>query len=125
MKGILEKLLELQLLEFGGHGDQTSQSQAAALRAIIPPPVLVHYDRFRARGKKGVAVVRNQACGGCHMSVPIGLVSAVMRGEEIQLCENCGRYLCLPPPAEGQAAPAGVPPAARKANKAKALAHAV
>jgi hypothetical protein len=29
------------------------------------------------------------------MHVPRGVVLTLMRGEDIQLCENCGRYLYL------------------------------
>jgi hypothetical protein len=34
------------------------------------------------------------------MHVPIGQITVLMRGEDIQLCETCGRYLYLPDPAE-------------------------
>ncbi len=71
--------------------------------ANIPQPILGHYDRLRVRGKKGLAVVRNQVCTGCHMRVPIGQITVLMRGEDVQLCESCGRYLCLPDPAEAAA----------------------
>jgi hypothetical protein len=36
------------------------------------------------------------------MHVPIGLITVLMRDEDIQLCENCGRYLYLPDPAESE-----------------------
>ena len=78
------------------------EAQAAELRGRIPQPIIGHYDRLRVRGKKGVAVVRNQVCTGCHMHVPIGQITVLMRGEDIQLCESCGRYLYLPDPAEAE-----------------------
>ena len=50
------------------------------------------------------------------MRVPIGQITVIMRGEDIQLCETCGRYLYMQPEAEA-AAPAEAP----KANEAAAV----
>ena len=102
MNSVLQNLLKLQELEFGEALDKKAEAQAAELRSKIPQPILGHYDRLRARDKKGVAVVRNQVCSGCHMHVPIGQISMLMRGEDVQLCETCGRYLYLPNPAEAE-----------------------
>ncbi|HVM47120.1 MAG TPA: C4-type zinc ribbon domain-containing protein [Candidatus Acidoferrum sp.] len=102
MNDVLQNLLKLQALEFGETGEKKIEAQVAELRAKIPQPILGHYDRLRARDKKGVAIVRNQTCTGCHMHVPIGMITVIMRGDDIQLCENCGRYLYLPDPAEAQ-----------------------
>ena len=101
MNGILQNLLKLQGIEFGPEADK-HKSQATKLRASVPAAILGHYDRLRMRGKKGIALVRNQVCGGCHMSVPIGMIATMMKQEGIQLCGSCGRYLCLPEPAEGE-----------------------
>ncbi|HWX21431.1 MAG TPA: hypothetical protein VN578_16135 [Candidatus Binatia bacterium] len=94
MKDILHKLLELQALDFGD--GPRKAARAAALRAAIPPMMLEQYERRRARGKKGIALVRNRVCTGCRMQVPIGVVAALMRGTPIQVCGNCGLYLSLP-----------------------------
>jgi predicted nucleic acid-binding Zn-ribbon protein len=102
MNNVLQNLLKLQALEFGETGQKKVEAQVAELRGKIPLPILGHYDRLRARDKKGVAIVRNQSCTGCHMHVPIGLITVLMRDEDIQLCENCGRYLYLPDPAESE-----------------------
>ena len=104
MNNVLQNLLKLQALEFGETTAKNVAAQTAEFRGLIPPPILVHYDRLRVRGKKGVALVRNQVCAGCHMHVPIGQITVLMRGEDIQLCESCGRYLYLPNPAEAEAA---------------------
>jgi len=100
MNSILVDLMKLQALDFGEPADKNSEAQAEELRGRIPQPIIGHYERLRARGKKGVAVVRNQVCSGCHMRVPIGQINVLMRGEDIQLCESCGRYLYLPDAAE-------------------------
>lgn len=102
MNHTIQNLLKLQALEFAEVADKNLDALAAELRRKVPQPILDHYDRLRVRGKKGVAVVRNQVCTGCHMRVPIGQITVLMRAEVIQLCESCGRYLYLPDPAESE-----------------------
>jgi predicted nucleic acid-binding Zn-ribbon protein len=127
MNNVIDQLYALQQLELQKRGKASeSQEKSAELRATVPAPVLAHYDRLMDRGKKGVAVVRNNVCMECHMHVPIGVVATLMRGEDIQLCGNCGRYLCLLP--EPGVAPPAEParvskPAARK-RKPKVPQHA-
>src|SRR5262245_26723885 len=96
-----QNLVRLQAIEFGEVA-AISQAEITELRSLIPLPILGHYDRLRARGKKGVAVIRNQTCTGCHMRQPLGKVTVLMRGDDIQLCDTCGRYLYMPDPAESQ-----------------------
>ena len=126
MNAILQTLLKLQNLEFGSPlAGSANETEAGALRTAIPPSVLDHYDRLRTRGKKGVALLVNQVCTGCHMSVTTAKLTNVMRGTEIQRCDNCGRYLCLVATAT-QPAPDSLATAkpARKPRKSKALAVA-
>lgn len=120
-KLLIQNLIKLQELDF----DKREQTEAegkeaekknAELRLQIPLPILNHYDRLLVRGKKGVAAVRHQTCTGCHMQVTRGVVINLMHAEDIQVCENCGRYLYLPPSNEAEAAPA---PAGEKPAKAK------
>jgi predicted nucleic acid-binding Zn-ribbon protein len=97
MNALLQNLLKLQSLEFGESTEKNAKTVIAELRGKIPTPVLNHYDRLRARGKKGIALVRNQVCTGCHMRVPIGMITTLMHNLDIQLCDSCGRYLYLSP----------------------------
>lgn len=124
MNGILQNLLKLQEIEFGQEANK-HKSQATKLRATIPAPILGHYERFRARSKKGISLVRNQVCGGCHMGVPVGIIATMMKGEGIQLCGSCGRYLCLPEPTDGEVVDhMAVPKLVVTPRKRKALATA-
>lgn len=126
MNDLLPNLLKLQALEFGEAKEKNAETQIAELRALIPPQILAHYERLVARGKKGVAVVRNQVCSGCHMQLPIGTINTLMQGTDIRLCDSCGRYLYLPDPAENKFldhAVASKPVA--KGRKRKVVAHAV
>jgi hypothetical protein len=106
MKDMIENILKLQTLEFNESATPETKSQMAQLRAKVPPQILGHYDRLVARGKKGVALIRGEVCSACHMQVPRSVVLTVLRGEDIQLCGNCGRYLYLPPQAEEAGEPA-------------------
>ncbi len=118
MKELLQNLIQLQSLEFSGGKNENAEASMSVLRAKIPSQILAHYDRLVARGKKGVAAVRGQVCSGCHMQVPLGAVMTIKHGQDIQICENCGRYLYLPPPGETEAAePAASPKPARKKRK--------
>jgi hypothetical protein len=125
MNAVLQNLLKLQALEFGEITGKGVETQIAELRGQVPQPFLGHYDRLRVRGKKGVAVVRNQVCTGCHMHVPIGTITVIMRDEDVQLCESCGRYLYLPDAAESEfvehmAAAKPAPDAAKPVEKSGA-----
>jgi hypothetical protein len=129
MNDVLQTLLKLQTYQFDETAEKVTEAQTAELRSKVPQPILAHYDRLAVRGKKGVAVVRNQVCTGCHMRLPIGTINTLMQGTDIQLCDSCGRYLYLPTPAESEfvehmaaVKPEGKAKPAPKARKRKALA---
>lgn len=118
MNDVLTSLLKLQALEFSDAKTPEQAGEMAALRTVVPQPILGHYDRLVARGKKGVAIVRNQVCTGCHMRLPIGTINTLMQNSDIQLCDTCGRYLYLPEPAAEQpATPADAAPVEKPAKK--------
>ena len=96
MNESLQNLLKLQTLEFDVIVGPEMEQQVNELRARVAPPILAHYDRLLAQGKKGLAAVRNQVCTGCHLRVPRAFVLALLHEDDIQICENCGRYLFLP-----------------------------
>jgi predicted nucleic acid-binding Zn-ribbon protein len=128
MKEPLQSLLNLQTLEFSEVENAQTEKQAAELRAKVPPPILAHYDRLRERGKKGLAPVRNQVCTGCHMQVPRALVITLMHETDIQVCENCGRYLYLPEEKEPEPEISSSPMTGKvsvKSRRRKELVHAV
>jgi hypothetical protein len=47
------------------------------------------------------------------MNIPLGSVLTLRRGDDIVLCENCGRYLYLPETTEA------IPAAKSKASRAQ------
>ena len=105
----MEALLAAQQIELQPAKKTPAQeSELARLRALVPAPILGHYDRLIVRGKKGVALLRNGVCCECHMRLPIGEVASLAIENEVHLCSSCGRYL-LPAPREPLAASASVP----------------
>jgi hypothetical protein len=120
IKIILNNLYRLQDLEIGNKS--TVAPQIAELRAGIPEPMLRKYDRMRANGKKGIALVRNHVCTNCRIQVPIAVTASLMNGTETAVCGNCGRYLCLPDSPEVKveevATVAPVKPKTRRVKKA-------
>jgi hypothetical protein len=120
MNELLQNLIKLQSLEFGEIKEKNAGATIAELRGKISPQIIAHYDRLFARGKKGVAAVRNQVCTGCHMRVPIGVVATLMHDTDIQICESCGRYLYLSDSTKTTApAETAKPKPARKARNPK------
>ena len=128
MKEIMKCLFELQALEFEDTIHPDTEERIAELRAKIPAPILAHYDRLGDQGKKGVALLRNQTCTGCHMRLPVAVTMTLMHGKDIQLCDSCGRYLYLPetvPAAPPQTVSAAPEKPAKKAKKTRRALHVV
>ena len=95
MKNVSENLLALQNLELGPASPEADR-RIEALRKKVPESILIQFDRWLARSRKAVAVVRNGVCCECHIGVAVGILGALTFGEEIQRCGNCGRFLYLP-----------------------------
>lgn len=101
MKKIVETLFTLQRAQSQSRGADENAAELQLLRTQIPNQVLLRFDRFLMRGKKGVAIVRNGVCSECHIKVAIGVFNALILGADIQACGSCGRYLYLPQEAIG------------------------
>ncbi|HXR07625.1 MAG TPA: hypothetical protein VN765_09865 [Candidatus Acidoferrum sp.] len=113
MRQILEKLFALQKLQL-----QTAtlslddEARILELREKVPAPILAHFDRFIARGKKGVSFARHGVCSECHLQITPGTMASLCYTSEVHLCDNCGRYLFLAeiePVAEPEAPPKKAP----------------
>jgi hypothetical protein len=126
MNELLQNLIKLQALDFGGIKDKNTDAARVGLRAKIPSQIIGHYDRLVVKGKKGIAMVRDQVCTGCHMRLPIGTIMTLKHDDDIQLCESCGRYLYLAPETETAPVAQTAPPKpVKKTRKSKKSSVAV
>ena len=94
MRKIMEHLLAIQNHQLNARGHTPAVlAEMEQRRAEVPAPVLAHFERMIARGKKGVAAVRDGVCTECHLRLTTGKLANLAAGTDIWLCDNCGRYL--------------------------------
>ena|SRR5437879_644687 len=93
---IVEALLKLQDNELAAKpGSMLEKPDVCRFREKVPVSILGHFNRLIAKGKKGVALVRNGVCSECHLRISSGTLAGLASREDIHLCENCGRYLYM------------------------------
>ena len=98
MNIVIQKLYKLQQIEMGPNPETPeNQEIIKKLREEIPIQIIGHYDRLRAKGKEGVARVRNGVCMGCKMRLTVADYHAVKSGDDISVCQTCARYLIYLP----------------------------
>ncbi len=124
---VIQRLLELQELEKGPKAAAPEARRSAeTIRKEIPEQILAHYDRLVARGKKGVVLVRRATgvCTGCQMKLASGNYAALLRNDDIAMCDTCGRYLVIEPepPASAAPVPSAPPKAAPNKRRKKTVA---
>lgn len=80
--------LSVQIKELTAKRDELAKPVASGL--------MRRYEAIRtSKGGVGIAKLVGNDCGGCHTSLPVGVVSRVEDTESIEVCENCGRLLCV------------------------------
>jgi predicted nucleic acid-binding Zn-ribbon protein len=63
----------------------------------IDSQLLATYDEWRTqRGKFLLALVIDNACRGCNMTIPPQTINEIRKGEELIHCGSCSRMLYLP-----------------------------
>jgi hypothetical protein len=120
MKTMIERLLALQtLLRLGENTSPEQKQQIEELRAGIPTPILAHFLRQLATGRRGIAFVRRGICNECHIRVAQAMAHTLDEADDLVLCENCGAYLVLAPEEQATAAAPKVDVPVRKRRVAK------
>ncbi len=70
--------------------------RAAKASQITDKPLLSRYEAIGKRnGGTAIAMVKNNQCSGCHVSVTSFTVRQMFLDKDIPMCENCGRMLIL------------------------------
>ena len=80
---------------------EEEEAQVGAKRGDIathvPREILGKYERVLAKEKRHPVVeVKNHICQGCYMKVTLQEINLIWRGDDLVLCRNCSRILCLP-----------------------------
>ena len=84
--GERKRFLESSLVEL--------KSERGGLRDAVDAKVGRRYDQLFLK-KAGTVIVGidRGVCGGCHMRLPAHAVIATKKGEDVEVCTNCGRIL--------------------------------
>jgi predicted nucleic acid-binding Zn-ribbon protein len=66
-----------------------------SIAGALPADLLGLYEKERAHGGTGAALLRQRRCGACHMELPGSEVAAVRAAapETVVRCENCRAIL--------------------------------
>lgn len=83
------------------------QAQREEAAEAVGPENLQHFERACERHDgEAMGIVERvhprraeYICTGCHMSVPLEHINSLQTRDEVQLCPNCMRILCLDAPA--------------------------
>jgi len=73
---------------------QKKETARKEILSRMDGPLLTQYERIR-RGRQGLAIVaiRGSVCEACYTALPPQMAVEVRKGEQLQICENCGRIL--------------------------------
>jgi len=93
MDNLIETLHLLQQQQRRPVAARVGALNVAELRARVPAPVLAHFDRLTAHGRKAVADVHHGVCGACHLRLPQATACNLAQRHELRFCEHCGAYL--------------------------------
>jgi len=74
-------------------------AERAKIVAGVSAGVYRNYERIR-KGRKGIAVSEavDGRCSVCHMAMRLQFFQDLRKGEQVMLCESCGRILFYNPP---------------------------
>lgn len=67
--------------------------EVKALEPSLDPALLAKYKQIKKNRVNPVALVENNQCQGCNMSLPSLTLSKLKEQKELVECENCGRIL--------------------------------
>ncbi len=73
---------------------QVKESERGNITIRIPKRTMSTYETVRkSRGGSVVVPVRKRACGACYKGLPPHRIQELKRGDQLIICDNCGRML--------------------------------
>jgi predicted nucleic acid-binding Zn-ribbon protein len=63
----------------------------------LPKPLVEAYERIKSRNGAALAEVNGSCCRKCNIMIRPQLLKRIRKGEQITICENCGRILYCKP----------------------------
>lgn len=88
----LEKNNEEQSIEIDNKL-QRLKKDIDVLKTDIDPEIYQKYEGIKNKKSKAIAKVDGDKCTGCHMSIPLSVISKIKKGNKLVNCDNCGRIL--------------------------------
>lgn len=87
-------LLNQEMLAVAKSGKKQIQQRIEAIRALIDPRVLNHYDKLMKARPPALVPVEGDTCQGCFIKLPTRFVQQVrLDTEHIHTCTSCSRYI--------------------------------
>jgi predicted nucleic acid-binding Zn-ribbon protein len=86
-----EEVFNVRIEDALGQLDQ----KIGEMEESLPAQVRNRYRRLAGRTERTVVPVIGGTCYGCFVSIPTAVASDSDRNEEINHCDNCGRFLYL------------------------------
>lgn len=71
-----------------------AQREVERLESFVSPEILKRYKLIKKKFPNPVALIENNRCSGCGMSVSMSVVKKYQTDDSVIECENCGRLLC-------------------------------
>lgn len=90
---MIDEAQDVEKLGFAISGCEELKAARQELAAKISKPLLYRYERLRGKLKRAVVPVKNDICLGCFLRQPTAVGAQGREGNEIFVCENCGRML--------------------------------
>lgn len=88
-----QQQLQAERARLSGQSER-DEAERRALATEADPRALRTYEGLRrTRGGLAIAVVAQRTCQGCRVSLPANLEQRARSGEELVLCQSCGRIL--------------------------------
>ena len=61
----------------------------------LEPRIRARYQRLAGKRTRAVVPVIRGTCYGCFVSIPTAVASDADRNQELNFCDNCGRFLYM------------------------------